>query len=280
MKKIQMILLCLCLAVPCTVNAGELEGSPNVSALSSEAGDPSCVEAVPRDQTLSILFIGNSITYSGPSASNNKFIAYFKKLAKSAHRKITVQKVAYGGRSLKDYGNPRNYYGKKAQRAIKSRKWDYIVIQENTDYAVARYKTMEKNAKRLVRIARKKNQDVQIIFHATWTYKKVKKLFGHIYSQKKQQKLIDSHYARLAASVGGVISWSGDAFWAYRSNYNRTSLYRRDKNHPSESGAFLSACCMYATIFRESPEAGSYCPLPVSAANASLFKALACTTCL
>ena len=45
----------------------------------------------------------------------------------------------------------------------------------------------------------------------------------------------------------------GNAFEAYRKTRGALNLYKADKNHPSEAGGYLNACCLYKKIFGRSP---------------------------
>ena len=53
-----------------------------------------------------------------------------------------------------------------------------------------------------------------------------------------------------------------------------------DGQHPSEAGSYLAACCMYATIYNESPVGLTYLTENLDADTASKLQQIAAETVL
>lgn len=202
---------------------------------------------------VSVLFIGNSLT----RRYNNYFVDYFKKLCKAGGRKVTVKECTFSGYTFGQFANRFCAAGKKAYNAINSRKWDYVVLQENTDWITGRYSVSRKNTKVLTGWIKRNHPKTKIVYNATWAYKNGRRINGKYYSYGKNQNTINSNYKKLQKEYGGIICYSGNAFRNYRSKYSSPNLWLADNNHPSKGGAYLSACTMYATLFG-SPEGLNY----------------------
>lgn len=203
--------------------------------------------------SVSILMIGNSLTMR----KSNTTVRHLKEMAEKSGKKIRVEYVAHGNEQLKNWADKENKYGKKAYKAIAKRKWDYIVLQEHTDNAIARGKSLVSASEKLSKYIRRKCPDAEIIYNSTWAYDKTRKISGKSYSHEKQQANMDRNYKKAARLTKGRVCRSGDAFDLYRRGKGAKNLYLADKNHASEYGWYLNACCLYAAMFGEVP-AGYY----------------------
>lgn len=199
--------------------------------------------------SVSILMIGNSLTMR----KNNTTVKHLKKMAEKSGKKIRVEYVAHSNKQLKNWADRKNRYGKKAYRAIAKRKWDYIVLQEHTDNAIARGKSLVSASEKLSKYIRRKCPDAEIIYNSTWAYDKTRRISGKSYSHAKQQANMDRNYKKAAQRTKGRVCYSGDVFDLYRKDKGAKKLYLADKNHASEYGWYLNACCLYAAMFGEVP---------------------------
>lgn len=189
-----------------------------------------------------ILFIGNSKTYY------NDFAEVFMGLANKAGKNVfaTDPTVRHGGKSLTDYIGFSD-----VKTLIKSKKWDYVIMQESTAAATGDQSKTEKGAKEIIQyVKNNSNNDVKVGYNATWVTKKL---------NKKKQNTADSNIEYVVSKTGGFISYSGKAFINCRKKYPKIDLFVDDK-HPTPEGTYLSACCMYAAIYGESPEGIEYYP--------------------
>lgn len=210
------------------------------------------VDTHAADKTIKILFIGNSITYRDTKNGENNFIEYFSGLAKSSGKKVKCYRLTKGGSNLSRWYK-KDSYKKKLIKLCKENDFDYVVLQENTDYAIKYPDTMQNSIKGVLKLIRKYDKDFKIIYNASWNYKYGK--FGRTY--KTGQKIINSNYVKARKLNGGKISYSGQAFKVCRDNYN-IDLWLSDNNHPTKYGSYLSACCMYNTIFNKHTYGNKY----------------------
>lgn len=199
-----------------------------------------------------VLMVGNSLT----SCQNNYTVRDLKNLAKKSGKKITIKYLFYNNEKLSNWANPKNRNGKRLYAEIRKKKWDYIIIQEQTSAAVT--KSFGKAAKKLASYIHNKSPKTKIIYNCTWAYKKGKRVAGKFYSFSEMQKRMNQNYQTAAGKTGGSVCWSGKAFLKYRKEGGKKNLYHRDNNHASKYGWYLNACCLYSAIFGESPEKSSY----------------------
>lgn len=225
------------------------------SELRAEAAEISEIE---QDQPVSILFIGNSLTYYRAKGKPNYFLDYFEKLSKAGGHEVSISRVTRSGQKLKNFADPDHKDGKKVYQAIASKKWDYVVLQENTNYAVGYNSTFQKAAKKLAEAIYANNPETTIVYNCTWAFENGGRVNGRRYSYKSMQKQMNANYQQAALATDGMISWAGSAFYNCRREHPGLKLYVSDQNHPSRYGAYLSACSMYSTIFDESPHKLGY----------------------
>jgi len=160
--------------------------------------------------------------------------------------------LTYNNEKMVHWANPKHKNGKRLYREIRSKKWDYIVFQEQTDASVK--KSFINAGKKVSSYIHKKSAKTQIVYNCTWAYKKGKKISGKYYSFSKMQNTMNQNYQSVAAQTGGRVCWSGKAFLAYRKTKGKKkNLYLKDNNHGSKYGWYLNACCLYASIFGYSP---------------------------
>lgn len=213
---------------------------------------PRSAEASTR--TTRILFIGNSITYRNKKGEENYAIAYFKGLAKASGKKVVCDRVTKNGSNLSLWTSNAKYK-KKLVKKLKSNQYDYVVIQENTDYALKKNSTSTKSVKSLVSLINKYQKSYKKVFNASWNYKYGK--FGISYS--KGQSTINSYYKSLGSKYKCKVAYTGKAFKYAREHYDY-QLWVKDNNHPTYIGSYLSACCLYGAIFGEDSYGINYNP--------------------
>ncbi len=213
-----LMLLCCICLMPCRASA------KTVVTLNSTS----------RDSGTRILFVGNSKTYT------NDIPGKFAKICKSMGKKVSVSTVAVGSSSLTETA-------KKEKKQISKGTYDYVVIQDHTS-TVTNYSKYLKGAKSVVKLVKKKNPKVKVVVRNIWLKKT---------SSKKSIEKAYSNTKKVAKKLNARISQDGPAFELCKQKYPGISLYT-DNKHPSKRGAYLSACCVYCAIFRESPVGCKY----------------------
>lgn len=206
------------------------------------AGVPPVRAEAGRRKTFNILMIGNSLTFS--SKHKQYSITHLKNLGKYYGYSFNIRYVAHDGEHLKNYSGGKSKRKKEVLRAINSKKWDFVVLQENTDDVIRKNYKFKSSVLKIANWVRKKNSSTKIILNCTWAYDK--KRYG--YSHAQQQKRMNEMYGMVGKCARATVVYTGDAFDAYRRTRGHANLYRPDKNHASNEGCYLNACCLYNTI--------------------------------
>lgn len=132
---------------------------------------------------------------------------------------------------------------------IKSQKWDYVVLQERTIKALQEdISEFEKGVNCIYKEVKENSKETKIIYNAVWV--------SNNYSKEEQEKT-NKHYEEMARKTDGILSYSGNAFIEFHNQFPDIELYE-DEKHPSLAGAYLSACCLYDTIYRQKSEDTKY----------------------
>ena len=193
-----------------------------------------------ENKPISILFIGNSFSYYN---SLPKLIAYFAQITGSGN--LITEGVFRGGATLKilwDEG--------KALRKIRSKNWDYVVLQER-----GRLGGIVKRG--VVHVGRPQT----FITHTTRFDKEIKKIgattllycppaFLRVGLPYDAEKLRVA-YTTLARKLHLITIHSGAAFALSLKKRPNMNLYARDKNHPNPLGTYLIASLFYRKLFHK-----------------------------
>lgn len=199
------------------------------------------------EDSLSILFIGNSFTHM------NDMPSIFNKIAVSKGKIIHVEKNTQAGASFRIHTSRLDMFEK-----IKSRKWDYIVLQgysrelshpkDYIDTASIPY------INQIIDTIRTNNSCTNLYFYNTWGYKKGFEARQEINSYLKMQDSIINGYRYLSNFYNVPIVPVGMVWKKVMETHPEINLYAEDEEHPNRVGSYLSACTFYAAIFNESPE--------------------------
>ncbi len=181
-----------------------------------------------------ILFIGNSYTFF-----NGGLDKQLKGLAPSTE---TVC-IAAGGYNLENHWNNGD-----AVRIIREGKWDYVVLQEQSQIPVI-------NKKKFYDFARKFDEEIRssgakTILLMTWE-RPDSRTFGVTTDN------LANAYTTVGNELGVKVAPAGLAFARSISNKPELILYSQD-GHPTVEGTYLAACVLYQTIFEKSPVGNPY----------------------
>ena len=207
-------------------------------------------------QTKSILFIGNSYTYS-----NGGVDVMLKNIALAEGDTLYTESLAIGGAKFSDFCNNSETFER-----IRSRAWDYVVLQEQSQLPAFPPSQVEAEcypfAKRLCDSIRANDSCTQILFFMTWGHENGDQSNCENYPplctyDGMQQRLRES-YVQMADDNNAIAVPVGLAWKYVRDNYPEINLYQSDGSHPSVEGTYLAAMSFYKTIF--SNEGYSYVP--------------------
>ena len=207
-----------------------------------------------------ILFVGNSHTYV------NSVPTMVKKLCSKNGISAKITTVVHSGYSLYNYAYPDKSdseqvrLSKKLKTLLKSKEWDYVVLQDYRYGGVKNTAQTKKAVQALQPLIKKSG--AQMVFYVTWAPKEGHSDYRNGWAATPEDylsKKADLFYA-LADKYKAALAPSGIAFMRANTLLPEVELYRSDKVHASTAGSYLSACVIYATLFNKSPEGTSYYP--------------------
>jgi hypothetical protein len=219
---------------------------------------------------LEVLFIGNSYT------SVNDLPAQLAALADAAGgRKIQTGAHLVGGCTLE-----RHVQEKTALEKIRARKWDVVVLQDNSLQPIL-------NPQSTCRYARILDWEItsrgaKTVFYLTWARRHIPQMQNGadpvaspdyaraIYQASGATAAISfenwrtGHARGLAAGLNGAyfaiakelhaaVAPVGPAWQKALAADPRLVLHQSDQSHPTPTGSYLAACVFYATLFHKSP---------------------------
>jgi len=128
-------------------------------------------------------------------------------------------------------------------KAFKEIKWNYVILQENRNEVINNPDDTIVNGSVLADIV--KQHGAKPIFFMTWADKK----------KPEQHKEILKTYETLALKNKCRMSPVGIAWERARKLAPHIKLYREDTevSYPTPHGTYLTAACLFVTIFRQSP---------------------------
>ncbi|BCN30065.1 DUF4886 domain-containing protein [Anaeromicropila herbilytica] len=221
-----------------------------------------------------VLFVGNSFTYK------NDLPNMFKKLALSGGYNITIGSSTYGGYTLLQHSDADDEKGKITLSKITSKKWDYVVLQEQSQFPAYDNlrEEMYEGARKLDKVI--KDNESTPIFFMTWGYKN-----GDTYNSvdatktfEGMQEQIQIGYETIADELSDQISPVGIAWLNAYQTYPNINLWAADNKHPSIAGTYLTACVMYETLLGKSP-VGLEFTYKLSIEKAKALQEIAHNTC-
>jgi len=187
-----------------------------------------------KQDTLNILFVGNSYTY----VSNIPHLVSL--ISDSTQTKLKTAKSTSPGVRLSEHW--RGEKGLKTKELIKNGNFDIVVLQEHHRGTLQQPDSFLIYAKKFSDYIRVNG--AQPYFYSTWAREK----------EPQFQKTITDLYDQAAKENDAGIVLVGEA-WARAQKYSpEIKLYQSDGSHQSPIGAFLSACMFVKALAKELPE--------------------------
>ena len=176
----------------------------------------------------------------------------FKDIATAKGKNVLTDTAVTGGKDLKFHSNRERTYN-----LIKSRKWDYIVLQgHSNEFAQPDFKVDSLTypyAKKIIDSIRVYSPCSRILFYMTWGYKNGNPKWKPIANYDSMQLRIERQYLRFADKLNTGVSPVGMVWKEVREYNPEINLYNDDRFHPITTGSYLSACTFFTTIFGETP---------------------------
>jgi hypothetical protein len=214
-------------------------------------GIMTALQTTQAQDTLSVLFIGNSFTFM------NDMPLMFKEIAISKGKTVHVEHVTEGGKSMDWHSKQERTY-----KTINSRSWDYVILQEHSNTPAQPDSKTEKISlpffKQIADSIRKNCDCTQIMLYMTWGYKNGNSQWAEINTYETMQARITTTYLRYSDLLQAQLSPVGMVWSQFRKSYPAIELYDPDNFHPSKYGSYLSASTFFAAVFGESPYGSMY----------------------
>lgn len=212
-----------------------------ISAVSVNAAK----KVAPQD-SIRILFVGNSFTYV------NDMPAMFDSIAVTQKKPVSITRVVKGGERFS--GHLKN---KRLIELLKKGGWNFVVLQDqSSDPAMPTREVVAetyKNAHTLDSLAKAGSPKVKVVFYMTWGHKygcrTPKAGYPIIDTYKGMQMRLVTSYLEMAYENNSICAPVGLAWEQIREKHPEYVLYRPDAYHPSVLGSYLAANVIYATIF-------------------------------
>ena len=191
--------------------------------------------------SLRFLFIGNSYIFV-----NNGIDKQLEGLAPS----IETVSLALGGYTLE-----KHWMDGKALQTIRQGKWDYVVLQEQSQTPII-------DQKKFYDFARKFDQEIRrsgakTILLMTWER-------PDSINYGVTTANLAAAYTTLGIELGAKVAPVGLVFAQAISGNPNLLLYSKD-GHPTKEGTYLAACVLYETVFKHSPVGNTYSDKSISA---------------
>jgi PKD repeat protein len=196
--------------------------------------------------SVSVLFIGNSYTYS------NDLPTLLRDLSASLGDEVTFDSHTPGGTTFANHAANPVVYGK-----INAQPWDFVVLQAQSQEPSFPDDQVNTNtlpfAMQLADSIYANNFCSEALFFMTWGRENGDPQWAPISTFDGMNGRLRSAYMRFADSTDGAVAPVGSAWKHIRDTDPTINLYVGDGSHPSYAGSYLAACTFYASVFRKSP---------------------------
>ena len=181
----------------------------------------------PPSKEVRVLFIGNSFTYV------NDLPGMLDELSRSpgSPRVIRSEAVTYPGAWLLVH-----WRQQRAVEEIRKRKWDFVVLQEQSALPVEDRATMYEYARLFDKEIKKAGATTMLFL--TWAYR----------DQPEMQQGLDRAYFGLASEIHARVAPVGPAWKIALEATPALALHAEDGSHPTPLGTYLAACVFYRAI--------------------------------
>ena len=212
-SKLATVLICLTIFLP----------SSFLPSSRAAAEDAKSKDARPK--SISVCFLGNSYT------RYNNLPGLVKAMAATQGIKMEIAASTPNGFQLSQHLKE-----KKSLDTLKSRKWDYVVMQEQSQKPAVFPKEFGKSVWQLAQIA--SAQGTKTVLYMTWE------------REKKPDMAPKLSYAYIAAgdATSAKVAPVGIAWNYLRKTRPKLSLYKGDGSHPNRNGTYLAAATICARI--------------------------------
>ncbi|HVX12158.1 MAG TPA: hypothetical protein VHC22_13335 [Pirellulales bacterium] len=226
----------------------------------------STVQGTPKDD-LHLLFIGNSYTSVHDIP---KQVADIASSDSGNSTQLFVQSITRGGVTLKEL-----WEEGKAADAIRSRHWDYVVIQEQSFWAITNIEASTDYMERFDKLAHQSG--AKTVLYLTWP----RKPGSHWYTDGQTAFLRTPDYMlhqfirqtyTVSLITGASTADVGIYWWRVLKEYPQIELYEPDGTHQSMAGSYLAALVFYKMLTHRDVTRTTFLPAGVSETDADTLR--------
>jgi hypothetical protein len=212
-------------------------------------------EALPKDRTYRILFIGNSYTYY-----NSMPRALFEEIARDAGYDVIISTVTKGGYSLQKHLTPESATGARvAEQLSQKGEYDFVVLQEQSMRPASADVALFYDSVREL-AARIRNIGACPVLYSTWGRETGSAdLETHGLTNQSMTYKLAAAYKAIGEELDVPVAYAGLAFYDVYAGQNDIGLYNEDKTHPSYAGSYLAANVLFCRIFGHRVGELSFC---------------------
>lgn len=176
---------------------------------------------------MKVLMLGNSFTYYHDMP---------KMLAALLGEE--VDSVTRGGACLYQMLDPQDELSQQVSEAIHRQKWDYIVLQEQSNAPALRPELFHPSVAKLCEIIRANG--AKPVLYASWAYREgSEKLASTGMTYDEMDQAMYNSYHKAGEENNALVADVGKAFTAFRGIID--PYEQVDDYHPSEAGSLLAA---------------------------------------
>jgi hypothetical protein len=212
-----------------------------------------------------VLFVGNSYIFF------NSLPQICTGLAGSIGDVLITESSTVGGYSMKQHFADSNTINKiisgtpDYQNRVR-RSWDYVVLQDQSQYPSNPIVEVEQNvfpyARYLDSTIHKYNPLAKTVFYSTWGRKNGDSArcskWSPVCTYKGMDSLLQMRYMMMAEKNNGWVAPVSAVWRILREKYPSIELYDADNSHPSEAGSYAAACCFYTVFFKKDPTLATF----------------------
>lgn len=228
----------------------------------------SCLHQYAQEDTLRILFLGNSYT------ATNNLPSIITNAMGTLDITIISQSNTPGGFTFSGHDQNTN-----TNNLIQQGNWDYVVLQEQSQVPSFPISQVESDcfpyAASLVQKVEQFNPCAEVVFYMTWGRQNGDSQncpnWPPVCSYEGMDDLLYERYMTMAEDNQALVSPVGAVWRAIRTNYPNINLYSGDGSHPSMEGSYTAAIT-FATIFSQTDPTTISFNSTLSAAMADTIK--------
>jgi hypothetical protein len=173
-----------------------------------------------------ILLIGNSFT------ARNDLPGLIAQLAAAHGARIEHHLMSAGGASLR-----RHWNAGEALKAIETRQFDHVVLQEQSTLPVKNPERMHLFDEAI------KAAGAKTVLYMTW---------ARLSAPESQQAISDA-YLSIGQELDAIVVPVGLAWQRFLREHGVPVLHDPDQSHPTLAGSYLAACVFFGALFKANP---------------------------